>query len=84
MMFEAIELFNRLFTGKDVKHDGRYFKMETVRLWTLPEEPPPIYVATAGPITAQAHRPGRPGPDHGRRARGQARPDPLTLRGRPA
>ena len=54
MMFEAIELFNRLFTGKDVKHDGRHFKMETVRLWTMPDEPPPIYVATAGPITRAA------------------------------
>ena len=53
MMFEAIELFNRLFSGKDTKHDGRFFKMETVRLWTLPDEPPPIYVATAGPITAR-------------------------------
>lgn len=53
MMFEAIELFNRLFTGKDVKHDGRFFKMETIRLWTGPEKPPDIYVATAGPITAR-------------------------------
>jgi coenzyme F420-dependent glucose-6-phosphate dehydrogenase len=53
MMFEAIELFHRLFSGKDVKHDGRHFKMETVRLWTVPETPPDIYVATAGPITAR-------------------------------
>jgi G6PDH family F420-dependent oxidoreductase len=52
-MFEAIELFHRLFSGKDTKHDGRFFKMETVRLWTLPETPPEIYVATAGPITAK-------------------------------
>jgi coenzyme F420-dependent glucose-6-phosphate dehydrogenase len=52
-MFETIEMFNRLFTGKDVKHDGRFFKMETVRLWTRPETPPDIYVATAGPITAR-------------------------------
>src|SRR6188768_2450219 len=52
-MFEAIEMFNRLFTGKDVKHDGRFFKMETVRLWTCPKTPPDIYVATAGPITAK-------------------------------
>jgi alkanesulfonate monooxygenase SsuD/methylene tetrahydromethanopterin reductase-like flavin-dependent oxidoreductase (luciferase family) len=27
--------------------------METLRLWTMPEEPPPIYVATAGPVTAE-------------------------------
>jgi G6PDH family F420-dependent oxidoreductase len=52
-MFEAIELFNRLFTGEDVKHNGHFYKMETVRLWTVPETPPPIYVATAGPITAR-------------------------------
>ncbi|MGI8533842.1 MAG: TIGR03557 family F420-dependent LLM class oxidoreductase [Candidatus Limnocylindrales bacterium] len=52
-MFEAIDLIQRLFSGKDVKHDGRFFKMETVRLWTMPQEPPPIYVATAGPVTAR-------------------------------
>jgi alkanesulfonate monooxygenase SsuD/methylene tetrahydromethanopterin reductase-like flavin-dependent oxidoreductase (luciferase family) len=27
--------------------------METMRLWTMPAEPPPIYVATSGPITAE-------------------------------
>jgi G6PDH family F420-dependent oxidoreductase len=52
-MFEAIEIFNHLFSGKDTKHDGRFFKMETVRLWTMPEKAPDIYVATAGPITAR-------------------------------
>ena len=52
-MFEAIEIIRKLFTGKDVKHDGRYFKLETARLWTMPEVPPPIYIATAGPITAK-------------------------------
>jgi coenzyme F420-dependent glucose-6-phosphate dehydrogenase len=52
-MFEAIDMFRRLFSGRDTKHDGRFFKMETVRLWTMPEEPPPILVATAGPVTAK-------------------------------
>jgi len=27
--------------------------METMRLWTMPDTPPPIYVATAGPVTAE-------------------------------
>ncbi len=53
MMFEAIEVIQKLFTGKEVKHSGRYFRMETTRLWTMPATPPPIYVATAGPITAR-------------------------------
>ena len=52
-MFEAIEIISKLFSGKDVKHDGRFFKMETCRLWTLPQKGPPIYVATAGPVTAR-------------------------------
>ena len=52
-LFEAIDIFSRLFTGKDTKHNGHFFKMETIRLWTMPEKPPEIYVATAGPITAK-------------------------------
>jgi G6PDH family F420-dependent oxidoreductase len=52
-LFESIELMQKLFTGKDVKHDGRYYKMETARIWTMPDEPPPIYIATAGPVTAE-------------------------------
>jgi coenzyme F420-dependent glucose-6-phosphate dehydrogenase len=52
-MWEAIEIIQKLFTGKDVKHKGAFFQMETCRLWTLPATPPPIYIATAGPITAR-------------------------------
>ena len=52
-MFEAIEVIAKLFTGKEVKHDGRYFKLESTRLWTLPEVAPPILVATSGPVTAK-------------------------------
>jgi G6PDH family F420-dependent oxidoreductase len=56
-MWEAIELMNRLFAasleGKDVKFKGEYFAMETTRLWTMPEQAPPILVATAGPINAK-------------------------------
>jgi len=54
-MFEAIEIIRKLFGSrdKDVKHEGKFYKLETTRLWTMPDEPPPIYVATAGPITAK-------------------------------
>lgn len=54
MMQEAIEIIKKLLSGEVAKHDdGKYFTMERVRLWTLPEQPVPIYVATAGPITAK-------------------------------
>jgi coenzyme F420-dependent glucose-6-phosphate dehydrogenase len=52
-MFEAVEIIRKLFTGRDVKHDGKYFKLETSRLWTMPAAPPPIYIATSGPVTAR-------------------------------
>lgn len=56
-MFEAIDIVKKLFgasiNGKDVKHSGTYFKHESMRLWTMPEEAPPIYVATGGPLTAK-------------------------------
>ena len=52
-MWEAIDIIQKLFTGKDVKHKGEYFQLETCRLWTMPATPPPIYIATAGPITAK-------------------------------
>jgi coenzyme F420-dependent glucose-6-phosphate dehydrogenase len=54
-MFEAIEIIRKLFNSpdKDVRHEGRYYKMESTRLWTMPDQPPPIYIATAGPVTAK-------------------------------
>lgn len=56
-MFEAIEIISKLFSaslaGKDVKHTGTYYKLESTRLWTMPEVAPEILVATAGPITAR-------------------------------
>jgi coenzyme F420-dependent glucose-6-phosphate dehydrogenase len=52
-MFESIEIMRKLFSGKEVKHKGEYYRMETLKLWTMPEKPPPIYVATAGPLTAE-------------------------------
>jgi coenzyme F420-dependent glucose-6-phosphate dehydrogenase len=56
-MFEAVEVIKKLFdasvAGKDVKHQGRFFTLETTRLWTMPATPPPVLVATAGPVNAK-------------------------------
>ena len=51
-LMEAIEIIQSLFTGKVIKHRGTHFNVESARLYTLPEAPPPIYVATSGPIMA--------------------------------
>jgi len=56
-MFEAIDVIKKLFdasvAGNDVKHNGRFFTLETTRLWTMPDTPPPVLVATAGPVNAK-------------------------------
>lgn len=56
-MFEAVEIIRKLFSasiaGKDTKHNGSYFKLESTRLWTMPQTAPEILIATAGPVTAR-------------------------------
>jgi G6PDH family F420-dependent oxidoreductase len=53
ILAEAIDIIRKLFTGKVVKHRGANFNLESARLYTLPAKPPPIYVATSGPVNAE-------------------------------
>lgn len=56
-MFEAVEVIHKLFSasiaGRDTKHAGQYFSLESTRLWTMPKVAPEILVATSGPVTAK-------------------------------
>ena len=52
-LMESIEVIQKLFTGKVTKYSGKHIKLESARLYTLPENPPPIYVATSGPIMSE-------------------------------
>ncbi|QMU98552.1 TIGR03557 family F420-dependent LLM class oxidoreductase [Microbacterium esteraromaticum] len=54
-LFESVELVRKLLgsTRRDVRHDGEHFRLEPARLWTLPDEPPPVVVATSGPVAAR-------------------------------
>jgi G6PDH family F420-dependent oxidoreductase len=45
---EAIEVIQELWTGKLVSHRGKHFTVENARLYSLPDEPPPLLVAVAG------------------------------------
>lgn len=53
VLAEAIEVIKKLFAGQVVKHRGTYFTLESAKLYTRPENPPPIYVATSGPVNAE-------------------------------
>jgi TAT-translocated FGD2 family F420-dependent dehydrogenase len=45
---EALPLIRQLWSGDIVNHRGRYYTVEQARLYTLPEQPVPIFVAAAG------------------------------------
>jgi G6PDH family F420-dependent oxidoreductase len=49
MLEEAVEVIRALWTGETVSHDGRYYRVEHAKLFTLPDEPPPVLVSGFGP-----------------------------------
>jgi G6PDH family F420-dependent oxidoreductase len=49
MLEEAIEVIRMLWSGETVNHEGRHYRVEHARLFTLPETPPPILVSGFGP-----------------------------------
>src|SRR3954467_12645681 len=49
MLEEAIEVIRELWTGRQVEHYGDHYVVENARLYTLPDEPPPVLVSGFGP-----------------------------------
>jgi coenzyme F420-dependent glucose-6-phosphate dehydrogenase len=45
---EAIEVIRELWKGELTSHRGEHYRVENARLYSLPEEPPPLLVAVAG------------------------------------
>jgi G6PDH family F420-dependent oxidoreductase len=48
MLEESIEVIRKLFTGEQVTHRGRHYTVETARLYSLPDQAPPILVSGFG------------------------------------
>ncbi|MPY98227.1 MAG: TIGR03557 family F420-dependent LLM class oxidoreductase [Actinophytocola sp.] len=53
MLDEAIDVIRKLFTGEQVTHRGAHYTVDNARLYTLPDEPPPIHVSGFGPKAAR-------------------------------
>ena len=49
MLEEAVEVMRALWTGELVRHRGRHYTVDTARIYTLPERPPPVLVSGFGP-----------------------------------
>lgn len=52
MLEESVVLIRELFTGRQVTHDGEFFTVHTARLYTVPDQAPPILLAASGPKAA--------------------------------
>jgi G6PDH family F420-dependent oxidoreductase len=49
MLEEAVEVMRKLWSGKLVNHDGDHYVVENARLYTVPEQPPPVLMSAFGP-----------------------------------
>ncbi|WP_248515904.1 TIGR03557 family F420-dependent LLM class oxidoreductase [Salinarchaeum laminariae] len=54
MLEEAVGVIDRLWSGETVSHHGEHYTVENARLYTLPEERPPICVSAYGERAAKA------------------------------
>jgi len=53
MLEEAIEVIRLLWDGGEQTHRGEHYAVDHARLYTLPDEPPPIVVAAGAPKAAE-------------------------------
>jgi coenzyme F420-dependent glucose-6-phosphate dehydrogenase len=53
MLREAVEVIRTLWEGEYTSHYGEHFTVENARIYTRPDEPPPIMIAARGPAAAR-------------------------------
>jgi coenzyme F420-dependent glucose-6-phosphate dehydrogenase len=53
MLEEAVTIIRRLWNGHVVNYEGRHYTVRGARLYSLPDEPPPVIVAAGGPRAAR-------------------------------
>ena len=49
MLEEAVGLIRRLWEGEVVSHEGTHYRVDTARIYTRPDTPPPVYMSAFGP-----------------------------------
>jgi G6PDH family F420-dependent oxidoreductase len=53
MLEEAVEVIRLLHSGEEISHHGLHYEVQEARIYTLPEQPVPIYVSGFGPQSAE-------------------------------
>jgi G6PDH family F420-dependent oxidoreductase len=54
MLEEALGVIRDLWEGENYSHHGKHYTVENAKLYTLPEELPPIHIAADGPRAAES------------------------------
>lgn len=52
MLEEAVAVMRALWTGDEVSHHGPHYTVENARIYSCPDEPPPVIVSAFGPKAA--------------------------------
>jgi G6PDH family F420-dependent oxidoreductase len=53
MLEEAVGVMRQLWQGGEQTHRGRHYTVDHARIYTLPDEPPDVYVAGSAPKAAE-------------------------------
>src|SRR5205814_7692543 len=53
MLEEAVDVIRQLWSGEEITLRGEHYTVEQARLYTVPDEPPKIYVAASKPQAAE-------------------------------
>ena len=48
MLDEAVHIIRELLTGRQISHAGDHYTVETARLYSVPDVPPPVFVSGFG------------------------------------
>jgi G6PDH family F420-dependent oxidoreductase len=48
MLEEAVEVIRELLSGRLITHHGPHYRVDTARLYSVPEAPPPVYMSGFG------------------------------------
>src|SRR4029453_5437445 len=57
MFTEALEIIGELFAGEYVNRVGRHFRVDSAKLWDVPEGGVPVAVAVSGAQSVEAFAP---------------------------
>ena len=53
MLEEAVDVMRELWQGGLVTHRGKHYTVDRARLYTVPDEPPPLAIAAAAENAAE-------------------------------